>query len=97
MDLIRALPKANVATLVISLICIVILFGTKEYLSPYVKKWCKFPIPIELIVVRFAASFILESTLFCIVFQLISATLASSYGDFSHRFNVTIVDNIPTG
>lgn len=51
-DLILALPQTNPAAVIASVISAVLLWVTKEYLNPPVKKRLKAPIPIDLVVVR---------------------------------------------
>ncbi|ELU06319.1 hypothetical protein CAPTEDRAFT_122476 [Capitella teleta] len=50
-DLILALPQTNPAAVIASVISAVLLWVTKEYLNPPVKKRLKAPIPIDLVVV----------------------------------------------
>ena len=50
-DLFLEMKHTNFAALILSVICMVILYVTKEYLNPPVKKKIKAPIPIDLIVV----------------------------------------------
>lgn len=50
-DLFLNIADTNVAALVLSSICMIIIWCTKEYLNPPVKKRIKAPIPIDLIIV----------------------------------------------
>jgi hypothetical protein len=46
------LGKTNIAELVITLICMVVIYIIKVTLGPKLKAACRIPIPIELLVVR---------------------------------------------
>ena len=50
-DLFRKITQTQLAAILIAVICIVILYLTKEYVNPKVKARIKMPVPIELIVV----------------------------------------------
>ncbi|XP_068211829.1 prestin-like [Palaemon carinicauda] len=50
-DIFKNLPSANIAVILISLVCIAMLVFNNELLKPWVKKYTKFPVPMELIVV----------------------------------------------
>jgi len=50
-DFFKQIPDTNVASIIISIICMAVLFVTKEFINPIVKKKIKMPIPIELFVV----------------------------------------------
>ena len=50
-DLFRKITQTQLAAVLIAVICIVILYLTKEYVNPKVKAKIKMPVPIELIVV----------------------------------------------
>ncbi|XP_015604071.1 solute carrier family 26 member 6 isoform X2 [Cephus cinctus] len=50
-DIVHALPDANIAAMTISIISITIMLLNNEILKPWFSKRCRFPIPIELIAV----------------------------------------------
>ena len=53
-DLFSKITQTQLAAVLIAVICIVILYLTKEYVNPKVKARIKMPVPIELIVVSTA-------------------------------------------
>ena len=53
-DLFSKITQTQLAAVLIAVICIVILYLTKEYVNPKVKARIKMPVPIELIVVSIA-------------------------------------------
>lgn len=55
-DFVIKLPNLNTTVLIMSLICIVSLYVTKEHLSPPFKRRFKMPVPIDLIVVVVGAT-----------------------------------------
>ena len=50
-ELFANITKTTIATLIITLTCVVILWCFKEYIAPRLKKLTRLPIPIDLIVV----------------------------------------------
>lgn len=50
-DIILNLPQANLNAICISIVCITLLVLMNEIVKPWASKWCKFPIPTELLVV----------------------------------------------
>ena len=50
-DFFTSITKTNIAALVMSSICILIMALIKEFVNPKVKKVIKMPVPIELIMV----------------------------------------------
>jgi len=53
-DLFKKIEQTNIAALIISIICIAVLILNNEVLKPKLQKYCRFPVPIQLIVVVFA-------------------------------------------
>lgn len=52
-DLFKKIKTTEWLPVVISVICIFVLYVTKEYINPIVKKKIKAPVPVELLVVIF--------------------------------------------
>ncbi|KAK3606362.1 hypothetical protein CHS0354_041998 [Potamilus streckersoni] len=74
----QSIVQTNIPTLVISIICMALLYIVKEQVNQRFKKKLKVPIPIELLVV-------------------IIGTVTSYVWNFSKRYHVQIVGDIPVG
>jgi high affinity sulfate transporter 1 len=77
-DIFSHISNTNLAVLVLSAVCCILLYIGKNYLSPEVRRLCTLPVPWELIAV-------------------VVATLLSSFCKFHTKYEMDIVDHIPTG
>lgn len=50
-DIVMNIPKANLNAIYISIVCITFLIVMNEFVKPWASKFCKFPIPTELLAV----------------------------------------------
>uniref|UniRef100_A0A914XRQ6 SLC26A/SulP transporter domain-containing protein n=1 Tax=Panagrolaimus superbus TaxID=310955 RepID=A0A914XRQ6_9BILA len=78
-DIFSHISHTNFAVLILSAICVILLYIGKTYMNPEIKKrLCSLPVPLELIMV-------------------VITTILSHFYHFQTRYDMDIVDDIPTG